>query len=237
MPSKNNVLVISDTHAPFQHEHTLDFLNDQYKRFKCNKVVHIGDELDKHALSNWAKAPDSMGAMQEYEAGMEFMKKLYKLFPNVLVCESNHTSRPYRKASDAGIPSVYLKEYREWMQAPKTWRWEYRHEIDGVLYLHGMGYSGKNGALDAAVINGQSVVMGHLHSFGGVQHVANESQRIFGMNVGCLIDTKAYAFRYGRDFRNKPTIGCGVVIEGHNGIFIPMNLGSTIKRTKKRRDK
>jgi hypothetical protein len=41
--------------------------------------------------------------------------------------------------------------------------------------------------------------------------------------VACGIDRKAYAFNYGRDFKDKPVLGCGVVLEnGRIPMFVPM---------------
>ena len=42
-------------------------------------------------------------------------------------------------------------------------------EIDGVLYEHGTGSTGANGARNRAIANRQSTVVGHSHSFGGVR--------------------------------------------------------------------
>jgi hypothetical protein len=226
----SNVLVISDTHAPFHHENSLDFLRDTYKKYKCTKVVHIGDELDFHALSFHARESDAEGPKQEYLQGMKFMRKIYKLFPKVKACISNHTARPYRIANDAGIPKLFLRGYRDWMQAPKGWEWANDYVIDNTVYLHGMGYSGKNGALNAASDNHANTVIGHLHAFAGIQWTANSLHKIFGMNVGCLIDKHSYAMRYGRDFRHKPIIGCGIVFKGKDAKFEPMQLGSKIRR-------
>lgn len=93
------------------------------------------------------------------------------------------------------------------------------------MYIHGEGFSGQNGAITAAKSHRQSVVLGHLHTFGGVTYSASRNDLIFGLNVGCLIDTHAYAFRYGKFLANRPTLGCGVVIDGKQAIFVPMDLG------------
>jgi hypothetical protein len=52
---------------------------------------------------------------------------------------------------------------------------------------------------------------------------------IFGLNVGCGIDIDSYAMEYGRPFSKRPTLGCGVVIGGQAGLFVPMPLGSKIQ--------
>ena len=54
---------------------------------------------------------------------------------------------------------------------------------------------------------------------------------IFGMNVGCGIDIDAYAMEYSRPFPKRPTLGCGVVLDGGRvAIFVLMPLGSKIIR-------
>jgi hypothetical protein len=47
--------------------------------------------------------------------------------------------------------------------------------------------------------------------------------RIFGMQVGCGIDTTSYASAYAKNFK-KQAIGCGVVIGGHTAINCLMEL-------------
>jgi hypothetical protein len=44
------------------------------------------------------------------------------------------------------------------------------------------------------------------------------------MAVGCGIDKNAYAFEYGRDFKKRPILGCGIVFSPTNAQFIPMKL-------------
>jgi hypothetical protein len=112
---------------------------------------------------------------------------------------------------------------QEIMQAPETWDFKWYHEIDGVRYVHGDGFGGTHAAREAAIINRQSTVIGHHHSNGAIYYVANSKEMIFGMNVGCLIDINAYAFNYARKNKFKPTLGCGVVLEGIPS-FIPMLL-------------
>jgi len=70
------------------------------------------------------------------------------------------------------------------------------------------------------------------NSFAGVVWSATESDLLFGFNVGCMIDVNHLAMRYGKWFPNKPVLGCGVIIDGFNPIFLPLDLGSKIKRKK-----
>lgn len=221
------VLVQPDLQAPFQHIDTIPFLLSVNDKYKCNEWVNIGDEVDFSTLSvSHLPDPDGIGFKEEFNQAVDFLKELYKIWPRMKVCVSNHTIRPIKKALYAGVPSVFLKSYQEFLGAPKTWVWADEWEIDGVLYIHGEGFAGQMGHAKAADKHRQSVVIGHIHSFGGINYLNNrKNELIFGMNVGCLIDVKSYAFKYGKHFPNKPTLGCGVVIDGVPH-FIPMLLNS-----------
>lgn len=221
--NKNTVLVIPDMHHPFAHPDTVAFLKAVKERYKPNKVVCLGDEVDMHAMSFHTHDPDGYGPGKEHERALEALQPIYKMFPKVMVCISNHTARPFRRAVQFGIPKTFLREYKEFMEAPKGWEWANQWEIDNILYIHGEGYSGKNAALTAAQTNMQSTVIGHIHSFAGINYVANKRFLIFGLNAGCLINVDAYAFAYAKNARNKPIIGCAVVDKGIP-MFIPMVL-------------
>jgi len=210
----SRVLVISDLQIPFHHKDSLRFLKAVERRYKTNKVVCIGDEIDFHAISDYTPDPDGMSPGAELEKALKDLKPFYKAFPNVRVCTSNHTARPFRRAYRFGIPKAFLRDYREFLKAPKGWSWEESFVIDGVRYEHGEGFSGQNGALKAMMARGRSTVIGHLHSWAGVQYSASPERLTFAMNVGCLIDRHAYAFAYGKLSANKPILSCGVVIEG-----------------------
>jgi hypothetical protein len=203
----------------------MPFLKAVESKFKPSKIVCLGDEMDAHAISDYDKDPDGMSPGDELEEALEHMHKLYKVFPNTMVCTSNHTARPYRKAYKFGLPRAFLKSYSEFLQAPKGWVWQDKWEIDDVIYEHGEGFSGQQGAIKSALGNMQSTVIGHLHSWAGIQYSANPKHLIFGFNAGCLIDKNSYAFAYGAKLKHKPILGCGIVDRGIP-VFIPMLLDS-----------
>jgi len=47
----DNILIIGDTHIPFHKKNYLNFCKDVQKKYKCKRIIHIGDEVDNHALS------------------------------------------------------------------------------------------------------------------------------------------------------------------------------------------
>jgi len=216
--------IIGDTHAPFTHPMYRRFCADTFARFGVDEIVHIGDVVDAHALSFWDHDPDGRSAADEAELAALEVGEWYKQFPTLKVCIGNHDERHYRVAKKAGMPDRYIRPYAEVWRTPK-WDWKMQHAVDGVLYEHGTGSSGKDAAFDRAVAQRCSMAIGHVHCYAGVKYHANPFNRIFGLNVGCGIDLRAYAFDYGRAFVVRPILGCGIVVDGEVGMFVPMACG------------
>lgn len=220
----SRVLVIGDLHAPFTHPRYLRHCIDVGNTYKCDRVVLTGDEADNHAISYHEKNPDGYSPGSELAKAKRVLSAWFAAFPRASVAISNHGSLFYRKGVTAGLPAEVFRSYAEIWGAPKTWRWELRHVIDGVQYIHGTGFSGQLGAITAAKKHRQSTVIGHIHSHGGVLFTASNHDLLFGLNAGCGIDIKSYAFEYGREFAERPTLGCGTVINGRSAAFHPMRM-------------
>ncbi len=218
----SRVLRIGDRHAPFTHPNYLEFIQDTKRRFRCDMIIDSGDEWDNCALSRFEQDPDGMSAGDEYKSALEASKPWYKAFPNLLLLESNHGLRPFKKAYSAGIPRAYMRTYQEFMKAPKGWTWHPQLIVDGVLHIHGEPHNGQMAAINAAKTRRMSTAIGHVHAFGGVMYSKTDKDEIFGANVGCGIDVGAYAFKYGEHHPAKPTLGCGVFIDGKEALYIPM---------------
>jgi len=218
---ESDVLVISDMQIPFEHKDALDFIKAVRDMYEPDYVVNVGDEVDQMALSRFDPDPEGDGPGVELRKAVSHLDAWYKEFPEMFLCESNHTARVYKKAFFAGIPEAYLRTVPEWLCAPEGWQWANSWEIDGVKYEHGDAAGGQAAARNLALRNRKSTVIGHHHSHGGVQFIANDDTTIFGMNVGCLINFDSIAFRYAKMATYKPTLGCGVVLHGVP-YFIPM---------------
>lgn len=223
---KDHILVIADTHIPFELSGYLDFCLDIQKRVKCGTVVHIGDLVDNHAISYHEHDPNGKSPADELKQAKSILRNWYRAFPKVYLCRGNHDRMVDRKGKTVGLPDEVFKPFREIWELPKEWKDDFSHTIDGVIYEHGTGYSGDTAHIKASYNNRQSTVIGHTHSQGAIGYIANEKDCIFGMNVGSGLDRKSYAFEYGRDFKKKPIIGVGVVTDkGRYAQFFPMSLG------------
>ena len=74
-----------------------------------------------------------------------------------------------------------------------------------------------------------SVIEENNESFSHANNLHFFCEKIIKKTNLNLSDVDAYAFAYGKQFPKKPTLGCGVVLDGgRTAIFIPMDLGSKI---------
>ena len=212
------VLAFSCTHAPFAHENALDFLRDLKRKYKPQVTVCLGDLGDQHGWSRRHKRnANAPGQADEDAACLEWCHKLYDLFPDALACIGNHDLRLARLADDVGIPARMIPTIDQMYECPPGWRWYRWHEIDGVIYIHGHQSARCGGSIPALkfVRNlGKSCVIGHFHTEGGVHRLDTTlGDNRFGMSVGCLADSEAYAFQYAADNLTAPILGAGVVID------------------------
>lgn len=217
----STVLAIPDCHIPFHHKDAFKFLVAVKRKYKPTDVVNLGDLEDWHSISMHDHDPDGLSPGMELSELRKGVKPLFKLFPKMKICTSNHGALPLRRAFKFGLPSELIKSYKDILQMPDGWQIADSWEVDGIVYEHGEAFSGQQGAIKSANANMQSTVIGHIHAFAGIQYSANSKHLIFGFNVGCLIDRAAYAFAYGKKIKAKPILGCGII---KNGIptFIPM---------------
>ena len=118
-----SILIISDTHIPYHHKDLFPFLKAIKKLYKPTKIVHIGDEVDKHALSFHDSDPDLPSAGDELKISLPIIKELEKLFPTMDLLDSNHGSLVFRRALKYGIPKAYLKKYNDFLKVGKGWKW------------------------------------------------------------------------------------------------------------------
>lgn len=216
-------LIVGDLHAPYMHQDAVAFLAAVKKKYNPQEVVFMGDETDGHSISFHEHNPDLPSAGEELKNAIAQLSPLYKLFPRATILESNHGSLVYRKALTAGLPEAVLRGYREILHAPKGWVWKFDYTMNtimGPVYLH----HGKTGSINKLSQSmAMSAIQGHFHSKFYISYWASPVGLFWDANVGCLVDYKSRAADYGKNFVNKPILGCMVI---ENGIphLIPMCL-------------
>ena len=218
-----SILIISDLHCPYNHPDSIAFLKALKSKYRPDKVLMTGDEMDFHSLSFHDHDPNLPSAGYEIELGKIELKKLMTLFPKVDILESNHGSLVYRKALANGLPDQVFKSYNEILDAPKGWKWHFDLTIDtpmGKTYFHhSKGANVKRNSMSM----GMNFVQGHHHESFEICYWGNPNALLYGMTVGCLVNPKALALAYNRNNLKRPVIGCAVII---NGIpqLVPMQL-------------
>lgn len=231
------IMTIGDTHAPYTHPDALAFLESVRNSYQPDVVVHMGDETDGHAISFHDSDPNLDSAGVELEKAKVWLEGLHDLFPELLVCDSNHGSLIYRRAKAHGLPIQFIKKYRDILfpeHGAPGWSWadawvlttplgdvRFQHQVSGDFMLN-------------ASHERTSLVLGHEHGRFEVQYAASSSALYFGAYAGCLIDRKSMAFAYGKLTRKKPILGCLVITDGAPQL-IPMLLdddGRWVGRTK-----
>lgn len=223
--SKNRVILcLSDMHMPYQHRDTVEFLRAVKAKYNPDRIVCVGDEVDHHAMSFHDSDPDLMSAGDELEAAIKALSPLYKLFPNMDLIDSNHGSMAYRKGKAHGIPRKYIKGYNEVLRAPKGWNWYMDLTVtasDGkdIYFHHGLSKD----VMKVVNQRGVCVVQGHYHTEFRIGYSGNPNALLWGMNVGCSIDSDSYAFAYDRTNLGRPVIGHGIIINGQAKL-LPMVL-------------
>ena len=216
--------IVGDIHLPFVHPMYLRFCLDIFSQWKVDHVHFVGDIVDLHALSFHDPEMDAHGAADEARLALETMVSWQKAFRRATVSIGNHDERHFRRAKKYGIPSQFVRPYEDVWQTPH-WDWKRSHIIDGVVYEHGTGTSGKDAAYNRAIKKRRSCVIGHIHAHAGVKWHASDYDRIFGMNAGCGIDLESYAFCYSNSYVDRPILGCGIVLDGTHAFYEVMPCG------------
>ena len=219
----DNVLFISDLHAPYQHKDALYFLEALHSKHKFKRIINVGDEMDYHAMSFHDTDPNLLNAGDELKKAKKALQQLESIFPEMDLMESNHGSMKYRRAKAHGIPVELMVPYATACGVGQGWQWfphrTYEFGSHTVHVTHGKGVSTRRNVEQM----GCCFVQGHYHGlfelvYNGTPHALN-----WGMTVGCLIDDESLAFAYNKNTLKRPVLGCGGIIDGKPVLF-PMIL-------------
>jgi len=219
----NNTIIVSDTHAPYQHKDTLPFLEAIKSEYDIVIAKHSGDLADNHTASYHEIEYGTLSAADEYKQTKRFAQELSEIFPSLTVVLGNHCKLTHRKAKTAGIPEDHLKNYNDVYGVNWNWVDKDYFKIDrwnDCLLTHAMSSS----TLQNAKIHSHCTIQGHHHGTFGIEYFADTKALRWAMTVGCLVDPHSPAFNYAKgNTASRPILGCGAIIEDRP-ILIPMQL-------------
>jgi len=216
----DNTLIISDTHFPYQHPDTFEFLEALAYAYRIKQVMHTGDMVDNHTGSYHEIEYGSLSPKDEHEQAKVCVQRLNKMFPKMDVIIGNHGSMTRRKAKTAGIPEDVLKSYND-MYEIKGWTWADKFyfpvaDYGSCLLVHSMGAN----TLSNARNHSHHSVQGHHHGRYGIEYFGDTNLLRWSMTLGCLINPDEPAFNYGsKATLNRPIIGCGGIIDNEPRLF------------------
>lgn len=224
--NNNSILIISDTHAPYHHKGTLDFLADISNFYQPDRVIHLGDLADIYGVSDYPKDLEHPDTWKDEIKGLrKFTKQLGYLFPKMELMSSNHDDRPYKKSRVAGIPRELLVKYLDVIDAPAGWtlydslRIRVEKTKEHWLFAHTIG----GGSLLSAQTLGYSVATGHTHTKFGCTAFNNGEKLVWGVDAGCFISDSGSPFKYNKNQMARPIRGCCIILDG-TPHMIPMGV-------------
>lgn len=210
----SRILVISDLHIPYHHVDALEFLAYLAEKYSPTRVICLGDELDKHAMSFHASDPDLKSAGDELKASLPIIKELQEMFPLMDILDSNHGSMVWRKAKIFGIPKHYIRSYNEVLEVHEGWQWHHDMTIKLPNGNHCYFHHGKSAnTIQLSQQMGMCCVQGHYHESFNISYWGNQTGLYWAMQAACLIDDKSYAFSYNNINIKRPIIGTGLIID------------------------
>lgn len=222
--NNNRILVIPDMHEPYGHPDTLGFLKKVRNKFNPTRVICLGDEVDSQALSFHDSDADLPSAGDELKLASTKLKRLYKLFPEMTILDSNHGSLALRRFKHHGIPLKFLASPNQIYNLGDKWVWVDELTITlpngrECFFVHGISKNGKQ----AAQQRGMNIVQGHFHTEFRIDYVGNPANLLWSLQSGCLIDKKSMAFAYDKLNVQRPILGCSMIINSQP-MLIPMIL-------------
>jgi len=227
-----NTIIISDTHFPYQHRDTFDFLEAIKYAYDITNVLHSGDVCDNHFSSYHELEYGTYSAEDEFKQSKICVQRLAEIFPDLTTVLGNHCRLTHRKAKTAGIPEDHLSSYNEIYGVDWNWVDKVYFKINSYqncLLTHAQSSSTLNNARS----HSHCTIQGHHHGTFGIEYFADTEMLRWAMTVGCLIDPKSPAFNYSKGSTSKrPILGSGAIIDDFP-ILVPMQLSKSGRWTKR----
>ena len=207
---KHTTLCIGCSHSPYHHKDFFKFMSAIKSEYCPTRVRHLGDESDWHSISYHEPVPNLPAPGDELRAIRRDLKKLNKIFPEMILIYSNHGSLPKRKLQSAGLPEEMLKSENEIYEIDSGWSWQFDLLEDDIYYHHGMN----SNAVNVSKTKGVNVVQAHYHSQMHVTYYATLNGPRWAMQTGTCADQGSMAMAYGRNNMQGHAMGCGIIVDG-----------------------
>ena len=203
------VVIVSDLQIPYHNARAVSVLADFIKRYKPDRVVSVGDELDLPTVGRWNR-----GTLGEYAGTIgkdrDLAVRILEQLRITDVLRSNHTDRLFNYIANQapglmGIPELRLENFMRLPELGITY-WKKPMPIaPGWVAVHGdhgrISQVAGQTALKQALQHGKSVLCGHTHRL-GISSVTEASGGVIGriltgFEVGNLMRFSAASYTHG----------------------------------------
>lgn len=197
----NNILWLSDIHAPNHHQEALELAINYGKKHQINCIVLGGDVIDNFPFTRFDKKPDRGEAVKMFEITQQILMHIRITFPDakIIWIEGNH-DKWYEKWLAKNAPMVFNDEYYSLQQRLKLDELEIEYlnekqvlKIDGLHCLHGHTlikgvFSPVNPARGVFLRSKASTIIGHCHQSSKHTESNLKGQIISCFSTGCLCE-------------------------------------------------
>jgi len=212
-----SILVLSDTHFPYQKKEYFKWIKKLRDKIKPTMVLMIGDLCDQHSISAHLHSPQLKNIKYELEEAKVCIKKLRKIFECPMpIMWGNHDIRIQRLAEKSSMPESFLKDINEILGIDPSWKWTWHDKLvlklpnkSKVFFTHHF----KSNVLASAKELGMSLVTGHQHTKSSCELFSHPLALNFAMCVGSSIEPRHEAFKYGKNFIKRPIISCASIVD------------------------
>jgi predicted phosphodiesterase len=211
-----SVLIIPDTHIPYEDARAWDLMMKVAKTFKPEQIVIQGDFPDFYAVSSHSKDPDRKSNLEWEVAAVK--KRLDEV--DALGAKTkhwiagNHDDRLRRYLSDkapelfglVGIPQLFDLTKRGWTYTPYK-----EHRKIGRLYAtHDVGTAGRFATYKALDTYQHSVITAHTHRMSYLVEGNSVGEYKLSASFGWLGDVNQVDYMTKAVARKNWTLGFGV---------------------------
>lgn len=229
--SQRKVLIMSDTHFPFQDNKAIEIAVKYGQKEKVDTVLLNGDIIDFHAISRWQSDPRERKLGEELAATKQFLYWLRKKFPKALIIYKlgNHCVRLedylINKAPELLDTEVFeldkLLDFDK-LKIVKVASLDYI-KLGKLKCVHGHEYrqgfvAPVNPARGLFLRTKESCLQSHVHRTSEHTEKTIGGKVIVCYSIGCLSDLTPNYNRY-----NNYNLGFAVVEVESNGNFTVYN--------------
>lgn len=198
MSKHQKILLIPDVHIPFEDKRAWNLMMAVARNVKPDRIIVLGDFLDKYCLSTHPKDPDKRHILlkDEIDAGLARLDELDALgATHKDFLAGNHEFRLDRYIQDKAPDLFGLLTTRKLLELDRRgWAYTpYKHfkTIGKLVVTHDAGKAGLGATADAVGKFGHSVAHGHTHTFVTVVRGDAMGNKHVGCSFGWLGDPNA----------------------------------------------